>query len=64
MLSTRKSTGLNIQTQAIADPNALVDVYCFDGRCIKTNVKRNEAILGLKNGVYIIDHQKTVVNIK
>lgn len=64
VLSTRTVTGLTTQTSPVVsqDPNVSVNVYTLDGRRIRYNVARNEAINGLANGIYIINRQKVIVN--
>lgn len=55
------TTPTAIQSVSV-DSNKPTNVYSIDGRRIKTNVIRSQATDNLKNGVYIIDNKKVVVN--
>jgi hypothetical protein len=53
------TTGL---TSTINDnPNAIVNVFNLTGVLVRKDIKRSEATLGLKTGVYIINKNKVVV---
>ncbi|WP_321286279.1 hypothetical protein [uncultured Sunxiuqinia sp.] len=43
------------------DPNALVNVYTITGLVVRQNVKYSEATNGLKQGLYIVGHEKVFV---
>ena len=43
------------------DPNALVNVYTITGVVLRQNVKYSEATVGLKQGLYIVGHEKVFV---
>jgi len=62
VLSTRTATGVKTTTILASDPNAPVNVYGIDGRCIRTNVIRRNATEGLLDGIYLVDKQKVVVD--
>ena len=57
-LTTTTSTGIETWATNKSDPNELINVYSVDGRVIRSEVKRSEAIRNLKNGVYIVDGKK------
>lgn len=52
------ATGLcDIQT---GNTNARCDVYSPDGRLLRKNVLRSEAVKGLPHGLYVVGHQKII----
>ena len=59
--ASEETTGLSIHS-ADKSGDDLVDVYSVLGKLLKKQVKRNEAVTTLKNGVYIIDNQKIVIS--
>ena len=59
--ASEDTTGLSIHSEDKSGDD-LVDVYCILGKLLKKQVKRNEAVTTLKNGVYIIDNQKIVIS--
>ncbi|HET9571570.1 MAG TPA: pectate lyase [Bacteroidales bacterium] len=44
------------------DPNEQVNVYGIDGRIIRPNVARKQAVNGLPKGIFIVDGQKIAVS--
>ncbi|MFT3753806.1 MAG: pectate lyase [Paludibacter sp.] len=61
VLSTKTTTGSRTQTILADQPNMPVNVYTIDGRRVRNNVAKNEALIGLANGIYIINKQKVLV---
>lgn len=43
------------------DDNGIVNVYSISGTLVKTNVKKHDALVGLKPGVYVIGRKKVEV---
>lgn len=43
------------------EPDAPVDVYTLEGVCVRRQVRRGEALAGLAKGIYIVNHQKVIV---
>lgn len=60
LLATRTSTGLPILKTA-PQANDKVDVYDLDGRIVRSATPRNQATVGLKKGIYMVDRQKIAV---
>ena len=53
-----------VETQPAEYMDELVNVYTISGIIIKTNVKRSEALNGLKKGTYyIVGHEKVLVDL-
>lgn len=61
--STSCSSGIEeVTANQNLDPDGLTEVYSITGQLIKKNVVRHDAERNLPNGIYIIDHQKVIVN--
>jgi beta-xylosidase len=56
------TTGIEELPDINISDNKLVDVYSIMGVRVRSQVYRKDAVKGLPNGVYIIDHQKVLVN--
>ncbi|MBO7428392.1 MAG: hypothetical protein J6U08_06760 [Paludibacteraceae bacterium] len=55
---------VGVETQPAADMDELVNVYTISGIIVKSNVKRSEALNGLKKGsYYIVGHEKVLVDL-
>ena len=55
---------VGVETQPAADMDELVNVYTISGIIVKSNVKRSEALDGLKKGsYYIVGHEKVLVDL-
>ena len=58
------SEHVGVETQPAADMDELVNVYTISGIIVKTNVKRSEALDGLKKGTYyIVGHEKVLIDL-
>ena len=55
---------VGVETQPAAEMDEMVNVYTISGIIVKTNVKRSEALNGLKKGsYYIVGHEKVLVDL-
>ena len=55
---------VGVETQPAAEMDELVNVYTISGIIVKSNVKRSEALDGLKKGsYYIVGHEKVLVDL-
>ncbi|MCR5497951.1 MAG: hypothetical protein K6F48_08935, partial [Paludibacteraceae bacterium] len=55
---------VGVETQSAEEMNELVNVYTISGIIVKSNVKRSEALDGLKKGTYyIVGHEKVLVDL-
>lgn len=59
-LSSEAPTGL--KSLQLNDSNEIVNVFSVAGVMVRKNVKRSEAIKGLKSGFYIVGNQKVFVS--
>ena len=58
------SEHVGVETLSAEDMDELVNVYTISGIIVKTNVKRSEALNGLKKGTYyIVGHEKVLVDL-
>ena len=58
------SEHVGVETQPAADMDELVNVYTISGIIVKSNVKRSEALNGLKKGTYyIVGHEKVLIDL-
>ena len=56
-------TGINpIDNPNPLTPDTLVDVYGIDGRLVRKSVPFGSSLLGLADGIYIINGQKIIIN--
>jgi len=60
ILSTRTYTGLS-KNGLLPNPNEPTSVYGIDGRTIRSNVARSQALVGLNKGIYLVDGKKIAV---
>lgn len=44
------------------DPNAIVNVYNTMGALVRKDMKRSDALMGLKSGLYVINNQKVFIS--
>lgn len=55
---------VGVETQPAAEMDEMVNVYTISGIIVKTNVKRSEALNGLKKGsYYIVGHEKVLIDL-
>ena len=58
------SEHVGVETQSAEEMDELVNVYTISGIIVKSNVKRSEALNGLKKGsYYIVGHEKVLVDL-
>ena len=58
------SEHVGVKTQLAGDMDELVNVYTISGIIVKSNVKKSEALDGLKKGsYYIVGHEKVLVEL-
>lgn len=58
------SEHVGVKTQLAGDMDELVNVYTISGVIVKSNVKKSEALDGLKKGsYYIVGHEKVLVEL-
>lgn len=62
LLYAHLSTGIKSTYISPLDPDALINVYDLNGRTVRMNVLRRNALEQLNKGVYILDGQKVFVN--
>ena len=56
-------TGVNpIENTSPLSPDTLVDVYGIDGRLVRKSVPFGSSLLGLADGIYIINGRKIIIN--
>lgn len=55
-----KDEGFNSISSLTTDVNQTVNVYTLQGTSVKTNVKKANALDGLKKGIYIVDGKKVI----
>ena len=58
------SEHVGVETQSVEEMDELVNVYTISGIIVKSNVKRSEALNGLKKGTYyIVGHEKVLIDL-
>lgn len=59
-----KYTGVNNHLSTMSKEDGFVNVYDASGHIIRTKAKKESCLIGLKNGIYIVNGEKVMVNDK